>query len=101
MTARIRPADDLIAPAVAETVNALQLEPEDAAAVQLARRYAAILDDAYATDDEAKVWNDLGPKLLAVLESLGATPRARALAAKGGATRAESRLAAIRSARGA
>jgi hypothetical protein len=36
-----RDADELVAPAVAETVAALELQPEDAAAVQLARRYAA------------------------------------------------------------
>jgi len=99
MTAQLRPADDLIGPAVAETINALQLAPEDAAAVQLARRYAAILDDAFALDDEVRTWGDLGPKLLSVLESLGATPKARAAALKGGASRVESRLAAIREAR--
>jgi hypothetical protein len=75
---RVRSADDLIAPAVANTIQQLQtdLSDEDAAAVRLAERYAAAIDDA---DDKQAALDKLGPKLLAVLESLGATPKGRAV----------------------
>lgn len=126
---RLRPADDLIAPAVAETIGNLTISPEDAGAVKLAERYAAAIDeathlsaaasellDAAAGDDqllkrvaklaaqvEAKtVLRELGPQLQSVLESLGATPRAR-VQMRGGASHppqhATSRLAQIRAAR--
>src|SRR6266536_3621101 len=61
----LRDSTELLAPAVAETIAALALKPEDAAAVKLAQRYAAAIDaDAAALDF-------LGPKLLAVLEGGG------------------------------
>ena len=125
-----RPADDLLAPQVQATVDALKREPADAGAVQLAHMYARLIDqavpdaryrDALAyletlvpADDttgrrhlqriidalaEHSVASDLGPKLLAVLEQLGATPRGRSLikpAAKGSAG---GRLEALRAAR--
>jgi hypothetical protein len=94
----LRSVDNLIAPAVTETVDALDLAPEDAAAVRLAKQYAAAIDDA-PMDERVKVLSDLGPRLLTALTELGATPKARAAAMKGGGTRAESRLAAIRAAR--
>ena len=64
--------------AVEQTIAALELEPEDAGAVELARKYAMAIDSA--TDERAKAsamrW--IAPQLLNVLESLGATPAARA-----------------------
>lgn len=127
---RLRPIDDLITPAVAETLAAIpDLTPADVAAKQLAARYAAAIDRAadlaalagdvlerLDPDDEtgrqmlgrlAKqvdaqvVLDSLGPKLLAVLDALGATPKARA-ARKGGAGgggKPAGKLAAIRDAR--
>jgi len=71
----IRDCDELLAPAVAETVAALTPAPADAAAVKLAQRYAAAIDNAIPS---AEALEKLGPKLLAALESLGATPAARA-----------------------
>lgn len=62
---------------VAEALDSLPAEPVDAAARELARVYARQIDDCPAT------LVDIGPKLLAVLESLGMTPRARAAATKG------------------
>lgn len=98
-------AADLLAPAVDEALGALVLAREDQAAAQLARAYARQIDGAlraeflarqaleqvgddpmtraYIQELAAKVaakelFDRLGPKLLAVLESLGATPYARA-----------------------
>lgn len=51
--------------------------------------------------EETAVLASIGPKLLAVLESLGATPRARALTAKGGGSGAGTgKLGALRAAQG-
>src|SRR5258708_21178000 len=71
----LRDAGELLGPAVTATVAALILTAADAAAVKLAQRYAAAIDDA---DNRAEALERLGPKLLAPLESLGATPAARA-----------------------
>ncbi len=46
MVRRLRDAEDLLAPAVAATISKLALTDEDAAAVKLARRYAATIDEA-------------------------------------------------------
>lgn len=103
----MRDAAALIAPSVTETVAALALADEDAGAVKLAERYAAAIDDAadiaaalaavpYDEDLYKRVaaleqrvraqavLAELGPKLLSALEALGATPRARTAALKGG-----------------
>lgn len=93
---RLQPADDLLVPAVAATVEALCTAPEDAAAVRLVQRYAAAIDGAV---DRAEAMEKLGPKLLAGLESLGATPAARARLKTGGAPVVSSGIAAIRQAR--
>lgn len=78
--AGLRDASHLIGPALSETIRNLPTKPEDAAAIKLAETYARSIDGA---SDEPDVLRDLGPKLLAVLEALGASPRARAaLAAK-------------------
>ncbi len=71
----LRDAGELLGPAVAGAVAALTLAPADGAAVKLAQRYAAAIDDA---DNRAEALERLGPRLLAALESLGATPAARA-----------------------
>jgi hypothetical protein len=71
----LRDAGELLGPAVAETVAALTLTPADGAAVKLAQRYAAAIDTA---ESPGEALERLGPKLLAALESLGATPAARA-----------------------
>ncbi|HEX7038674.1 MAG TPA: hypothetical protein VF202_01015 [Trueperaceae bacterium] len=97
MARHLQPADRLLTPAVNATLKHLDLAAADDAAVVLARKYAAAID---AGTDETL--NDLGPKLLAVLESLGATPRARAALQKGGAGgqgQGQGKLAAIRAAR--
>ena len=95
---RLRSTTDLIAPAVAETIASLDREDVDAGAVRLATRYAAAIDAA-PEEIAHQVLNDLGPKLLVCLEALGATPRARAAAGKGGAQRGPSKLQALREAR--
>lgn len=128
MTA-LRSADDLLAPAVAETLNALELQPEDAGAARLAETYAKALDRASAIEaaadrvlrkanDEdpelaelvsalkgklaaATTLRELGPKLHDVLTALGANPKGRAALSKGGAPRGKSKLDQLREARGA
>jgi hypothetical protein len=62
--------------AVRGAVEVLALAPADQGAVQLALTYAAAVD---AGEPVEKV----GPPLLAVLEALGMTPRARAALTKG------------------
>lgn len=108
-------AGRVLAPALDEALQGLQLQPEDGATVALARRYATDLDESAVVaaalakalrqlrrevDDElydrfaalatriedTTVLGLLGPKLLAALTELGMTPRARAaVAGKGGA----------------
>jgi hypothetical protein len=96
-----------MAAAVAEMLQSLTREPEDAALVRLVERYALTIDAAAEIADAAAaiepndvdqarmlqalsrrvehqvVLSELGPKLLAALESLGASPKVRA-AMKGG-----------------
>lgn len=93
---------------LADALKTAQTQPADAATIALARRYAALVEDAEATAaaldtmepedegqaeqirrlrarvDAATVASDLGPKLLAALTALGMTPAARSTAAKGG-----------------
>jgi len=76
----LRDADELLAPAVAATVGKLQLEDADAAVVKLAQAYAAAID----TDTDGEALEKLGPKLLAALQALQATPAARARRRSGG-----------------
>ena len=75
----LRDADQLLYPAVCETVAVLDLDPDgkDAAAVKLAKQYARVIDCA-SDAKQASILRWLGPELLKVLESLGATPAARA-----------------------
>ncbi len=67
-----RPAQ--MSEAVAATLEALGLEESDAAAAELARRYAAVLDSAR---DPAWAYRWVGPLLLACLAELEATPSTR------------------------
>lgn len=55
---------------IEDALAAGQLEPRDAAAAELAREYARAIDQGA---DLSKV----GPALLAALDALGLTPRAR------------------------
>jgi hypothetical protein len=74
-----RDVDELLAPAIGETITALELGGKDVAAAQLARRYAAAIDQARSP---AAALRALGPLLLKALESLGATPAARSAKAR-------------------
>jgi len=69
-----RDPDELLAPAVEETLAALELGERDAAAAQLARQYARVIDEA---SDPAWAMRWIGPLFLASLESLRATPMSR------------------------
>lgn len=86
--AYLRDTDQLLWPAVCETVAVLDLDPigRDAAAVKLAKQYARAIDEA-SDAKQANVLHWLGPELQKILESLGATPAARAAITgkKGGA----------------
>lgn len=111
--------------AVTRSLQDVPKLPRDAAAVALARRYARVIDDAQRvaeeldgmtpdTDAQAEairrlaakveahsVVSDIGPKLLAALNSLGMTPQARSSTQKGDRPNAQSpaaaALAALRS----
>ena len=102
--AYLRDTDRLLYPSVCETVAVLGLDPNgaDAAAVKLAKQYARTIDEASDAKEATVIWH-LGPELLKVLESLGATPAARA-AIKPPAKPADAKpngLAKLRAARGA
>jgi len=74
-----------VSAAVETTIKALKLRAEDAAAVQLARKYAEAID---GLDDDQFVHRIgiIGPSLLKALQALGGTPDSRtAGAVKGGA----------------
>lgn len=97
-----------MASAVADALTTLKRKPEDIALVRLVEQYAQTIDDAAEIaeqaaliepedDNQAKrlqalarrverqvVLAELGPKLQAGLESLGASPKARAAMQKGG-----------------
>lgn len=104
---------------VRETVGHLQLQPEDAGIAELALRYAETMDRAaelaelaaqvpYDPDTAVQVARlrqrveahvvmvDLGPKLQAALDALGATPKSRALAGKPPPAGQASKLTALR-----
>ena len=72
---RQRDASEYLLPGVIATINALDLEPEDEAMVKLAKHYARTIDAA-VKPEYATRW--IGPQLQTVLESLGASPAARA-----------------------
>lgn len=91
----LRAADELLAPAVEETLSALGLAPRFAAAAQLARQYAAAIDGAR---DEAAALRVFGPQLLKVLEALRATPMSRKGAADPAGPQRVNKIAAQRAA---
>lgn len=66
-----------LAAAIEQTITVLELADPDKAVAELALVYARTIDD---DSDQLEA---LGPKLLAALESLGASPRARAAIKKG------------------
>jgi hypothetical protein len=72
--APLRDADELLSPAIAETLAALDLKPEDAAAARLAEVLAVTIDRARSQEWAAR-W--LAPELLRVLAALEATPASR------------------------
>lgn len=78
---------------VDEALKAVDLQPSDMAAVELARLYADEIDriDARAgTPEEGSAGlKEYGPKFLSALDALGLTPKARqarSKASKGGAS---------------
>jgi hypothetical protein len=66
--------EDRLAPAVEESIAALKLGGQHAAAAQLARRYAEVIDQA---ENPAYALRWVGPLLLKSLEALQATPASR------------------------
>lgn len=94
--APLRSADELVSPALEESLTALDLKPEDAAAVALARAYARTLDTAR---DAAWACRWIAPLYLSCLESLHATPMSRAKAKKDPGPRVPGQLGKLRMAR--
>lgn len=66
--------EDRLAPAVEETLKALELGGEGLAAAQVARQYARVIDRA---SDQAYALRWIGPLLLESLVALRATPMSR------------------------
>ena len=106
--------------AVLDTLGKLALAPEDAALAKLAEEYGRTIDRAAAIAAQAAAlpkdpdiveelekirkrvsaqatMGDLGPRLLAALVELGATPKARAAVHKPPAGGRKSKLAELRS----
>lgn len=101
----LRDASELLYPAVCETLAVLKLDPDgqDAAAAKLAQRYARLIDQA-SDAKQANVLRWLGPELQKILESLGATPAARAALKRGTRSDPDAKpngLQKLRAARGA
>lgn len=71
----LKDADDLVYPAVVQTLAALELTDKDAAAARCAERIAANIDEH---TDQVYCMRWLMPELLKYLDALGATPDARA-----------------------
>lgn len=92
----LQPADVTLVQAVGATRASLVLAEEDAAVVRLAEHYAQAIDGA---EDQEDALVKLGPKLLDVLESLGASPKARAAVLKGVGRGGPSRLDVLRAQR--
>jgi len=92
----IRDADDLVEFAVRETLDCLTLLPEHAAAKKLAIEFARAIDRA---DSSTYSMRHLAPLLLDCLESLGATPRAKAALREGKPPSVTGGLTALRAAR--
>lgn len=79
--------------AVEKTISNLSdVTGADAGAIQLARYYARQIDESDDPRIRSSLLWHVGPELLRVLESLGATPLARAKLKKGGDDAAEDPL---------
>lgn len=94
-----RAAPNLVT-SVKRSVKAMHwLTDTDKAAVDLAVRYAVVIEDVADAGDDAtaRVLSQLGPQLLAALKSLGGTPADRK--AIGAEPQIKSRLAEIRALR--
>lgn len=78
---------------VTASLEALDVDARDDGARTLALAYAEQIDAA------PEMLEPLGPKLLAALESLGLTPKARATATKGGPGAAANPLDQLRARR--
>lgn len=76
----LRDASELLYPAVYATVMSLDIDRDgkDAAAAKLALQYARTIDAEPPGKAYASAIRWLGPELQKILESLGATPAARA-----------------------
>lgn len=104
---------------VQATLDRLPEQPEDVALRALALRYGRTIDESKALADEAsalpydpetavlvarlrakvdahQVMVDLGPRLLAALDALQATPKSRTVAGRPAPAGARSKLAALR-----
>ena len=68
----------MIGEALDKALEAMQVKPQDGAAVALARQYAELIDA------NPKLAPQVGPSLLSVLVELGMTPKARAGVVRGG-----------------
>ena len=85
--AALRDASELLFPAVTATLASLGIDTadgsQDAAAAKLALQYAITIDRATPGKDYGYALRWLGPELHKILESLGATPAARAAMKRG------------------
>lgn len=79
VTGNLQDASHLMAPVVEQTISALNLSDKDAAAAQIARRYAACIDWSLRAGPDKHAWalRWIGPLLQTALDDLGATPAAR------------------------
>lgn len=91
----IRDASELLYPAVVETLAELGLLGEDAGMAKLARQYARTIDEQTTPKLYAWALWRFGPELQKTLESLGASPVARARMKKGGDDAAEDPLSQL------
>jgi hypothetical protein len=85
MTAPLRDASELLYPHVYATVMSLDIDRDgkDAAMSKLALRLARVIDQAPDGKAQASALWHLGAELHKVLESLGASPAARAAIKRG------------------
>lgn len=100
----LRDASELLYPAVYATVMSLDIDRDgkDGGMAKLALRLARVIDQAPDGKEQASALWHLGAELRAVLESLGASPAARAALKTGSPADAKPNgLQALREARGA
>jgi hypothetical protein len=92
----LRPADDLLGPAIEQRLADPGLEGSAAAAAQLVRQYARVID---RSKDQAWSMRWLGPLLLDALTAINATPMSRSKLPKDTGRREPSALDRLRAAR--